>query len=73
MQDSTTPVPGFSDLGLPTFLVNNLVKQGYTEPTAIQAGTIPTLLTGPWTWWVSRKPVPAKQQRLRFRSLQTSI
>ena len=46
MQDSTTPVPGFSDLGLPTFLVNNLVKQGYTEPTAIQAGTIPTLLTG---------------------------
>ena len=46
MQDATALAPGFHDLGLPTSLVNNLTKQGYREPTAIQAGTIPPLLKG---------------------------
>lgn len=51
MQDPTNCTAGsstasFDSLGLPSALVANLTKQGYQQPTAIQAGTIPTLLEG---------------------------
>jgi len=46
MQHPIENTVGFDSLGLPSALVANLVKQGYQTPTAIQAGTIPTLLKG---------------------------
>lgn len=38
--------PLFSDLGLPTPIVQQLEELGYEEPTPIQARTIPALLSG---------------------------
>lgn len=46
MQHPIENTVGFDSLGLPSALVANLFKQGYQAPTAIQAGTIPTLLKG---------------------------
>lgn len=46
MQHLTPNTVGFDGLGLPSALVANLANQGYQHPTAIQAGTIPTLLEG---------------------------
>jgi ATP-dependent RNA helicase DeaD len=46
MQHPTQTTAGFDSLGLPSALVATLAKQGYQQPTAIQAGTIPVLLAG---------------------------
>ncbi len=46
MQDPTQTTTGFDGLGLPSALVTTLAKQGYQQPTAIQAGSIPVLLEG---------------------------
>ena len=43
---STTPQPGFSQLGLPPSLVKALNDVGYESPSPIQAQTIPPLLAG---------------------------
>jgi superfamily II DNA/RNA helicase len=36
----------FNDLGLNARLIRNIEKQGYEEPTAIQASAIPLVLSG---------------------------
>lgn len=37
---------GFDALGLPDFILSTLTKMGFTQPTPIQAQTIPSLLEG---------------------------
>lgn len=44
--ESSDQHPTFADLGLGTALLKALDAVGYEEPSAIQAATIPTLLTG---------------------------
>jgi ATP-dependent RNA helicase DeaD len=43
---STTPEPGFADLGLPEHLLKTLTELGYEAPSPIQSQTIPALLSG---------------------------
>ncbi len=43
---STPAPPGFTDLGLPEFLLKALSEVGYETPSPIQAATIPPLLEG---------------------------
>ena len=45
-ETSSTPAPGFSDLGLPAPLLKALNDVGYETPSPIQAQTIPPLLQG---------------------------
>ncbi len=46
MTELNNTVSGFDALGLPKFLLNTLTKIGFTQPTPIQAETIPSLLAG---------------------------
>jgi ATP-dependent RNA helicase DeaD len=41
-----SPVPGFSELGLPASILEALAAVGYESPSPIQAQTIPLLLAG---------------------------
>ena len=40
------PVMSFEEAGFPDYIYDTLLKQGYTEPTAIQAQGWPMALTG---------------------------
>ena len=44
--DADNPLPSFSDLALPSFLLEALKGVGYETPSPIQAATIPPLLAG---------------------------
>ena len=44
--DFLTVIPGFNELGLAKQLLISLEKEGYLEPTPIQAKIIPHLLAG---------------------------
>jgi ATP-dependent RNA helicase DeaD len=44
--ESSSPSPGFQDLGLDAAVLRALADLGYEVPTPIQAATIPPLLTG---------------------------
>lgn len=46
MVDATPSAKAFAELGLPTSLLDTLIRLGYEQATPIQSGTIPPLLAG---------------------------
>lgn len=40
------PIALFSEAGLPDYIMNEMIRQGFTQPTAIQAGGFPIVLSG---------------------------
>jgi ATP-dependent RNA helicase DDX5/DBP2 len=40
------PLALFSEAGLPEYIMNEMIRQGFTQPTAIQAGGFPIVLSG---------------------------
>jgi ATP-dependent helicase YprA (DUF1998 family) len=44
--DTCRPIATFTEANLPDYVMSEINKQGFTNPTNIQAVTIPTLLSG---------------------------
>lgn len=44
--DNYKPIALFKDAGLPDFIMSEISRQGFVEPTSIQAGALPTVLSG---------------------------
>lgn len=44
--DSCKPIENFNEASLPDYIMCEIGKQGFTQPTSIQAVTIPSLLGG---------------------------
>ena len=44
--ESCVPIASFNEASLPDYIMQEINRQGFTEPTSIQAVTIPSLLSG---------------------------
>lgn len=44
--DTCRPIANFTEAGLPDYVMSEIGKQGFVNPTSIQAVTIPSLLSG---------------------------